>query len=64
MPTVIKNGKKIKYDYTKKGKAAAKKMRKSINRRKELVEVTNDYEPHESLGFISHCGNFIYLAGR
>ena len=34
MPTVIKNGKKIKYNYTKKGKAAAKKMRRSINKKK------------------------------
>ena len=34
MPVVIKKGKKIKYDYTKKGKADAKKMRKSINKKK------------------------------
>ena len=34
MPTVIKNGKKIKHDYTKKGIAAAKKMRRSINKKK------------------------------
>ena len=34
MPTVIKKGKKINYSYTKKGKAAAKKMRKSINKKK------------------------------
>ena len=33
MPTVIKKGKKIKLPYTKKGKAAAKKMRSSIKKK-------------------------------
>ena len=33
MPTVIKKGKKIKLPYTKKGKAAVKKMRSSIKKK-------------------------------
>ena len=47
MPVVIKNGKKIKYDYTKKGKAAAKKMRRSIKSLKKQSK-TLDY----SLDFV------------
>jgi hypothetical protein len=34
MPEVIKNGKKVKLPYTKKGKATARKLRKSINKKK------------------------------
>jgi len=34
MPVVIKNGKKVKLPYTKKGKATARKLRKSTNKKK------------------------------